>query len=82
MPKKLNLTGTSGKEYDLDQLSKSGTRDNTEEALVVQIWYWNPNLNNSHKYPNPPNPKLGQIWLSKLIPLSDVELYKRIAEEE
>ena len=69
----INLTGTSGKEYDLDKLSTEGTRDDSNSELIVQIWKWNPNAKDDHKYPNPPDPKLGQIWLSKLVDLSELE---------
>lgn len=79
MPKSINLSGTPGRGYDLDQMSTQYTRTSANEELVVQIWYWNPNgiqsyydENNKEKYenhkrPNPPRPKLGQIWLSKLV---------------
>jgi len=33
----LNLTGTSGKEYDLDKI-ESQSRINSDEELVVQVW--------------------------------------------
>ena len=67
MPKSINLTGTAGQSYDLDDLKKD-TRTG-EGELLVQIWKWNPNLpkENPHSQPNPPNPVLGQMWLSKLV---------------
>lgn len=65
----LNLTGTSGKEYDLDKI-ESQSRINSDEELVVQVWKWNPNeekyKDKGRNQPNPPNPKVGQLWLSKL----------------
>ncbi len=72
MPKSINLTGTAGKTYDLDEVVNGGKRTD-ESALVVQIWKWNPNLpkENVHKNPNPPKPEVGQIWLSQLTPLED-----------
>lgn len=83
MPKNIDLKGTSGKKYDLDALSKTETRSSSGEALVVQIWYWNPNFSNAHKHPNPPSPKIGSIWLSKKITAeSDPDLYAQIAAEE
>lgn len=76
MPKSINLSGTSGKKYDLDELQKN-TRVDSDSKLLVQIWYWNPdgiesykNDNvkyNEHKQPNPPKPVIGQIWLSKRV---------------
>lgn len=79
MAKTINLTGTSGKKYDLDQISKTNTRTSTDE-LVVQVWKWNPNLDskNPHSKPNPPSPVVGQIWLSKLVAVGSPE-YKEIA---
>ena len=76
MPKSINISGTPGKQYDLEQISTKQTRTDSSEALLVQIWYWNPNGIKSfedrndyedHKKPNPPSPALGQIWLSKLV---------------
>lgn len=77
MPKSINLTGTAGKRYDLEEISTKNTRTSSEEELVVQVWYWNPNginiykdnteIYEEHKKPNPPNLKTGQIWLSKLV---------------
>jgi hypothetical protein len=61
--KSLNLKGTSGTNYDLDQI-KSETRDNGAKALVVQINRYHPNHPTLNQ-PNPTNPVLGQIWLSK-----------------
>lgn len=80
MARTINLTGTSGKKYDLDQLQKSGTRTSSTDELIVQIWNWNPNLDesNPHSKPNPPAPVIGQIWLSKLVKPGSIE-YKEIA---
>lgn len=78
MPKSINITGSAGKSYDLEQISTTNTRTDSSEELVVQIWYWNPNgidsykedtdKYESHKKPNPPEPVIGQIWLSKHVP--------------
>lgn len=77
MPKSINLSGTPGKNYDLEQISTKNTRQDSSEELLVQIWYWNPNgiesyrmdpeKYNNHKKPNPPSPSIGQIWLSRLV---------------
>ena len=72
MPKNINIKGTSGKKYDLDKLS-ADTRTNSSNELLVQIWQWCPDLPNTnekmkdHQEPNPPSPKIGQMWLSKLV---------------
>ena len=78
MPRSINLSGTPGKKYDLDVLTSQDTRTSNKEELVVQVWYWNPKGIDAyksdeikfaeHRNPNPPNPELGQIWLSKLVP--------------
>lgn len=83
MPKSINLSGTPGRNYDLEQISTTNTREDASQALLVQIWYWNPNGIESykddkekfeaHKKPNPPMPQLGQIWLSKLVKENFVE---------
>ena len=83
MPRSINLTGTPGREYDLEQISTTNTRTDATQALVVQIWHWNPNGIESykndqtkyeaHKKPNPPDLKLGQIWLSKYVPTDFIE---------
>lgn len=70
MSSKINLTGTSGATYNLDELASSNTRLSTE-SLTVQIWKWNPNIasTNAHSKPNPPlnaSTDIGRIWLSKL----------------
>lgn len=67
MPKSINLTGKSGKTYNLDELKKGGRTG--EGELLVQIWKWNPDLpkSNPHSKPNPPDVVLGQMWLSKLV---------------
>ena len=84
MPKSINLTGTASKTYNLDKISEKDTRKSSDEALVVQIWYWNPNLpeENPHSKPNPSNPVIGQIWMSKLIDeITNPEEFKKISEE-
>ena len=59
-----NLVGTAGAVYDLDELQQD-SRTNSEKELVVQVWKYNPASEDPEKRsPNPPNPKLGQIWLS------------------
>lgn len=83
MPKSINLSGTPGKKYDLEKISSQNTRTAADEELLVQIWYWNPNgiasysndeeKYENHKKPNPPSPKIGQIWLSKLVSEDFVE---------
>ena len=73
MPKNINITGTSGKSYDLEKLSNENTRLDKGSELLVQVWQWCPDLPNTndatkaHQEPNPPSPKIGQIWLSKLV---------------
>lgn len=69
----INLTGTSGKEYDLDKLSNEGTRDDSTKELIVQIWEWNPNATDEHKYPYPPNSEFGQMFLAKLVDLNELQ---------
>jgi len=65
----LKLTGTEKKEYDLDKI-ESQSRLNSDEELIVQVWKWNPNetkyKDRGRNLPNPPEVKIGQIWLSKL----------------
>lgn len=82
MPKNINLKGTAGNTYDLDELSKQGTRTSTDEELIVQIWYWNPLLpaENPHSKPNPENLKVGQMWLSRKIDANDPN-FKKISGE-
>jgi hypothetical protein len=61
--KSLNLKGTTGVNYDLDQI-ESEKRSNPNKALVVQVHRYNPSHPVLNK-PNPTNPVVGQIWLSK-----------------
>jgi hypothetical protein len=60
--KSLNLTGTAGQTYDLDQIEQE-TRLNAERPLVIQIHKYNPTseLSELNKNPNPSNLKLGQM---------------------
>lgn len=76
MPKSINLTGTTGKKYNLDEISTVDTRTSGTE-LKVQVWKWSPRLSPSdpHSKPNPPKPELGQIWLSKLLTPEEVDEY-------
>ena len=67
MPKSINLTGTSSKTYNLDNLATKNTRKSSDEKLLVQIWYWNAALPFPHNQSNPDKPEIGQMWLSKLI---------------
>lgn len=70
MPNKINLTGTAGHVYDLDEMeagSQKASRSNSSRELVVQVWKWNPNLPAPHNVANPENPAIGQIWLSKFV---------------
>jgi hypothetical protein len=64
--KSLNLTGTAGQTYDLDQIEQE-TRLNAERPLVIQVHKYNPasQLSELNKNPNPSSLKLGQMWLSK-----------------
>jgi hypothetical protein len=66
MPINLNLTGTTGVTYDLDEISAE-SRINVNKPLLVQVHRWNKDMPNGHpnKLPNPENPQIGQIWLSK-----------------
>ena len=60
-----NIVGTAGTTYDLDELEKN-SRTNSEKSLVVQVWKYNPSSNDPQKrLPNPPNLKIGQIWVSQ-----------------
>ena len=70
MASTIDLTGTDGTTYNLDELATTNTRTSTD-ALKVQVWKWNPNFSteNIHSKPNPPltlATDLGRIWLSKL----------------
>lgn len=61
----VNIQGTPSTTYDLDEI-QADSRLNSEKSLVVQVWNYNPNSSDSSKKsPNPPNLKIGQIWLSK-----------------
>lgn len=81
MPNKINLTGTAGKSYNLDDLQNSGGRSSSSEELVVQVWNWNPNLPEPYNSPNPPNPVIGQIWLSKLVKVNSDEYNALLAKD-
>lgn len=78
--KTIGITGSTGKTYDLDKLSKENTRGDSSSELLVQIWEWSPELpiTNPHHYPNPckydetkksivSTLQLGQMWMSKLV---------------
>ena len=71
--KKINLKGTPGQTYNLDEIQNSGTRVDSTRALTVQVWKWCPDLpeSNPHSKPNPDKPVIGQMWLSKLVSLED-----------
>ena len=71
--KSIDLTGTSGKTYDLEQISSENTRLDSSMQLLVEVWEWNPDAaNEDHRKPNPPSPAVGRIWLSKKVDLETV----------
>ena len=74
---KVTISGTTGKTYNLDTITKENTRTDSSSALTVQIWYWSPeSLDIDHQNPDPPNLVIGQIWLSKLV--TDPELIEKL----
>jgi hypothetical protein len=71
--KSLNLSGQNGKTYDLEQISTQNTRLDSGMKLIVEVWYWNPDSDiEERRSPNPPSPEIGRIWLSKLVPLEEL----------
>lgn len=66
MKRSLNLTGIEGKSYDLEELKKSNVRTG-KDSLVIEVWYWHPDAEGDHRFPNPPNPEIGRIWFSKQV---------------
>ncbi len=74
---KVTISGTNGKSYNLDEITKSNTRTDGSAPLTVQIWYWNSEaLDVDHRNPDPPNPVIGQIWLSRLV--TDPEIIEKL----
>ena len=70
---KVTISGTNGKTYNMDEITKNDTRTDGSSPLTVQIWYWSPDsLDIDHKNPDPPNLVIGQIWLSKLVTDPDI----------
>ena len=66
MPKRtINLTGTSGATYDIDEIAKD-SRLNGETPLLVQVYKYH-----TGESPNPANPAIGQIWISHLVSTED-----------
>jgi hypothetical protein len=59
--KSIDIIGTNGRKYDLDQIA-SERRDNAAKPLIVQVFTYTAGSD-----PNPKNPQVGQIWLSKMI---------------
>jgi hypothetical protein len=57
----IGIKGTPGTTYNLDQI-KAGSRLNSTAPLVAQVHEYSDGEN-----PNPDNPAIGQIWLSKKI---------------
>lgn len=77
---KVTISGTPGKKYDLDVISKTDLRTDDTSPLSVQVWYWSPNSTDTdHTKQDPPNPVIGQIWLSKLV--SDPDLVEKYNSE-
>lgn len=58
--KVINITGTKGATYNLDDIKKD-SRSNNETPLVIQVHTYKKGEN-----PNPSNLKEGQLWMSKL----------------
>jgi hypothetical protein len=60
MPKRtVSIKGQKGKTYDLDRIA-AGSRENSAAPLIAQVYEYGDGDN-----PNPANPAIGQIWLSK-----------------
>lgn len=56
------ITGKAETTYDLEELATKNTRMSSNETLLIHV----------HEYsegedPNPENPTIGQIWLSKKV---------------
>lgn len=56
------LVGVEGKTYDLEELQNENTRLDSTKPLLIQVYEYKEGEN-----PNPENPKIGQIWLSKRV---------------
>jgi hypothetical protein len=57
----LNITGTSGRTYNLDEI-EADNRTNAAKPLVVQVYKYVKGQD-----PNPSDLTVGQIWLSKQV---------------
>ena len=57
----LNITGTSGRTYSLDEI-EADNRTNSAKPLVVQVYKYAKGQD-----PNPSSLQVGQIWLSKQV---------------
>lgn len=55
---KLEITGTSDKQYDLDEIIED-SRANSEKPLIVQVHSYS-----AGESPNPSNLQVGQFWVS------------------
>lgn len=60
MKKTLDITGTNGRTYDLNDISAE-KRSNKDKPLVLQVYAFK-----AGESPNPANPEIGQIWISKM----------------
>lgn len=60
----LNITGTSGRTYSLDEI-EADNRANSAKPLLVQVYKYAKGQD-----PNPSNLAVGQIWLSKQVVVS------------
>lgn len=71
--KNLQITGTQNRTYDLDEIEKQN-RTNSDLELRVQVYEYHNGEN-----PNPANPAVGQIWISKYVIADKTESSENIA---
>lgn len=64
--RRINIQGSDGKEYNLDQIAESNTRSDSTKPFVSYIKLYNPlSKNKAIKTVVPEDLKYGSIWIAR-----------------
>ena len=64
--RRINITGKSGKVYDLDQIANTNTREDSDRPFVLHIKKYNPkSKDKALRSVIPDDVKIGSVWIAR-----------------